>query len=354
MRAKTGFGDLPPAYRHVLGLHGIDEAQWDAIRQAQFRTDEGGIYVTPDRIRDLPDEVILPTVEGRIAAARAALKVDEAKSKRTREEREAKLAEQTGEIVADGRRRLEMALLRFVADETNYGLIEVDARTRRTMTAGDRPGTVAGEAIRFIGQFKGFPVAFTQRVGGRVLYGHRKDASSLDRSAHVGSLLAGLTMAGYMSIVVKDMLRGYWPPRDPIDPETWGAAFIQGGVTGIYGDFLFGSVNRCGGGLLDTIAGPTTAEFAALGEVALKTRDAVIGKVTGQEAKAPATEALTLALGNTPFVNLFYVRPTLDFLIVNQLCNAISPGYMKRQEKRRMTDYGQSTVPYLGDRQLLN
>jgi hypothetical protein len=35
MRAKTAFADLPANYRHVLGLHGINEPKWEAIRKAK-------------------------------------------------------------------------------------------------------------------------------------------------------------------------------------------------------------------------------------------------------------------------------------------------------------------------------
>ena len=41
MRAKTTYGRLPPAYRHVLGLHGIDAARWDIIREAGVRVVDG-------------------------------------------------------------------------------------------------------------------------------------------------------------------------------------------------------------------------------------------------------------------------------------------------------------------------
>ncbi len=61
-----------------------------------------------------------------------------------------------------------------------------------------------------------------------------------------------------------------------------------------------------------------------------------------------------MTLNSTPYVNLFYIRPALDFLFLNSMKEAISPGYMKRQEKRRKTDYGQSTMPILGDRRAFN
>lgn len=309
MRAKTAYDKLPPNYRHVLGLHGITEAQWEAIRKVDNRTVDGKDYITPDRIRELPDEAV------------ASL----------------------GKTPEDGRRNLELSVLRFFADETAYGVVEVDNATRRLMTQGNRPGTFAGEALRFVGQFKGFPFAFTQRVVGRAIYGMRKDATVLDKTAHIGAMIAGMTMAGYMAMTMKDMAKGNWPPRDPSDPATWAAAFIQGGAAGIYGDYLFAQTNRFGGGVLDTTAGPTIGSAAELIDISLAMRDVAVGKITGSEANFPAARAISWATGNTPFANLFYVRPALDFLFLNSMREAASPGYMKKQAKRRLTDYGQNS-----------
>ncbi|MEQ1952086.1 hypothetical protein [Mesorhizobium sp. CN2-181] len=344
MRAKTAYSALPANYRHVLGLHDIDAAKWSAIRRAEFRESNGRSYVTPDRMHDLPDTVIEPLVAKRVAAARKASKVDEAKTPATRAKRQAVFDEKRAAILGDGRRELELSMLSFIADETNFGVIEVDNRSRRTTTLGLRPGTIAGETMRFIGQFKGFPISFTQRVGGRAIYGFGKDASYLERTAHIGSLIAGMTMAGYLSVVMKDLVKGYWPPRDPTDPKTLAAAFVQGGAAGLYGDFLFSQTNRFGGSVLESAAGPTIGAAADLIELGLKSRDAIAGKLIGEEAKAPYAEAVNLIAGNTPGASLFYVRPALDFLILNSLRDAISPGYLKRQESRRRTDYGQTSL----------
>lgn len=306
MRAKSAFSDLPDAYRHVLGLHGIDEAKWEAIRQAGFREVNGNSYVTPDRIRALPDEAVAGI----------------------------------GKNADDARRELEMAVLRFFADETSYGVVETDARSRRTTTWGTRPGTLAGEAIRFVMQFKGFPLAFAQRVGGRALFGFRKRAR-LEQTAHIGTLLAGMTMAGYAAMTMKDLVKGYWPPRDPTDIKTWEAAFIQGGAAGIYGDFLFGRVNRFGSGLAETAMGPALGSAFDLGDLILKARDA--GLSSDEEVKL--ADWLNFATQNTPFVNLYYVRPALDFLFLSSMKEAASPGYLRRVERSRQAMYGQSQVP---------
>jgi hypothetical protein len=313
LRAAQTFEQLPKLYRDVLVRYGIDGARWEAIRQADGRMSNGHNYITPDAIRALPDEVVANIGKG-------------------------------GD---DARRELEMSLLKFVADQTNYGVIETGARSRRTSTLGLRPGTVAGETVRFIMQFKGFPIAFMQRVYGHVAYGYAKDVSLATRSAHIGTLIAATTMAGYMSMAMKDLIKGYWPPRDPTDPKTWAAAFVQGGAAGIYGDYLFSQVNRFGSGPMETAAGPTLGTAGDAIELALKARDYGLAKVQGKDARGPAADLVNLLQQNTPFVNLLYVKPALDYLFMDSLREAIKPGYMMKQSSRRKSDYGQTKLPAL-------
>jgi hypothetical protein len=302
MRAKTAFADLPANYKHVLGLHGITEPKWEAIRKAQFREINGNAYVTPERMRDLPDEAVADL----------------------------------GATADAARHDLEMSLRRFFADETSYGVIETDARSRRTTTLGTRPGTIAGEGIRFIMQFKGFPIAFAQRTMGRAAFGFRQGAK-LEQVAHIGTMLAGLTMAGYAAMTMKDFTRGYWPPRDPTDPHTWGVAFVQGGAAGIYGDYLFSRVSRFGGGPLETALGPTIGAGSGLIDLILKARDASVSS----DEQVKLADWLNYATQNTPYVNLYYVRPALDYLFLNSLHEVATPGYIRKTESKRSSQYGQ-------------
>jgi hypothetical protein len=322
MRAKTAFTDLPANYRHVLGLHGIDEVRWEALRKAGAREIDGRAYITPDNVRDLPDDVVAPLVSDRLAAAKT-------------EERKA-------EILNDGRRDLELALLRFVADETNYAIVETDAASRRIATFGTRPGTFAGEAARFVMQFKGFPIAFSQRILGRAIFGGQganKWERAMNNAPHLGALIAGLTVAGYMAMTMKDAAKGYWPPRNPMDPKVITAALTQGGALGIYGDFLFGEANRFGSGALETFSGPFIGTLSDIINIPLKARTAI---EQGERPKM-AGDLLNLALNNTPFINLAYTRPALDVLFINALKNWASPGYVNRQRRNRLRDYNQTS-----------
>lgn len=320
--AKSAFNALPDRYRDLLGRHSITEAKWDAIRSARLRNANGRDYVTPDRIAEIDDAMLEPIVAKRLAGA--------------------KDAEARAAILNDARRDLQLDVLRFVADETSYGVIETDAKTQRYMQWNKtvRPGSFAGEVIRMIMQFKGFPLAFVDRVGGRLLMGQRKGIGAWERMGHIGTFLAGMTMAGYAAMVAKDSLKGYWPPRDPSDPRTWLAALQQGGAIGIYGDFLFSSQNRFGGGITETLAGPTLGTIADLVNVGLDARDAAI---SGGEDTFSGAQAFSTGTALIPYGNIFYIKPALDYLFLNSMRETLSPGYLKRQERNRMREYEQKS-----------
>lgn len=315
--AGKTFDKLDPALNHVLNLNGIDAAKWEAIRQTKTRLVNGHDYITPDAIRHLPDEVIEPTVVGKIADARKALKnKDKFEAKRQ-------------QIIKDARHDLEMDLHRYFADETSYGVVEEDAKARRIKTGGFRPGTVAGEAMRFIMQFKGFPIAFADRVLGRMIRNAPQGRGV--QAVNIGTMLAGLTVAGYMAMTVKDMARGLWPPRDPRSVATWTASLLQGGALGIYGDFLFGQKSRFDQSMWATLGGPSVGNAEDLYTLYQQAR-------AGQPS---ATKALDVAINNTPFINLFYTRTALDILFLNAMRESLNPGYLARQAQMLKDTRGQ-------------
>jgi hypothetical protein len=155
--------------------------------------------------------------------------------------------------------------------------------------------------------------------------------------------MAGLTIAGYMAMTMKDMARGIWPPRDPFRtdplsdlvpvpvPSTLMAAMLQGGALGLYGDFLFGTKTRHGQSFLESASGPVLGSAGQLFKIYESARD---GDPNGGLM-------LDFALNNTPFINLFYTRPALDFLFINELREAVRPGYLERQRKRLKQERGQ-------------
>jgi hypothetical protein len=325
------FDALDPSLRHVLNLNGIDAPRWEAIRKAAYREVNGHNYITPDAVRHLDDALIEPIVSARIEDARAAL-LKPTKKGNVTDTMRAKFEEKRSQILDDGRRELELDLHRYYADETSYAVIEADAATQRMVTRGYRPGTLAGETIRYIMQFKAFPVAFSTRVLGRMAL--NAPAGRGTQVAHIGTMLAGLTVAGYAAILMKDAARGIWPPRDPFSPATWAAAALQGGALGIYGDFLFGQKSRFDQGPIETLSGPMIGNLGDLWTLYQSARD----------GDPNAGKALDLMLSNTPFINLFYTRPAMDFLFINSLREAVRPGYLARQSTRLKKERGQEFV----------
>lgn len=245
-------------------------------------------------------------------------------------------AERVDAIYADVARRADLKLRGMIADEQRFAVVEADPATRRILLQGTRPGTVTGEAFRFFADLKGFPAAFAQRQLGRAIFGYGDEAPAerlLHSGAHLGALLVGMTALGYLAMSTKDLVRGYGP-RDPDKPKTWLAALAQGGGAGIYGDFLFGEANRFGNRFLENAVGPVPATAASLANLIMRARD----------GEAKAGEAFNLALQNTPLVNLWFARPLLDFLFLNEIREALNPGGIARQDAKRRKDYGQERV----------
>lgn len=293
-------GDL----RRTLGLFGIDDGKWDIARQAATKQADGRAYLIPEAVRDLGDDVFA----GYLTAK--GFKVTKAK-------------------VRDLRDEIESQLRSYFVDRAEYAVIEPDQRTLAFMRRGHRPGTAEGEFLRFIGQFKSFTVAMTQKPVGRELYG--RGSNTLGKALRNGNgemlglaqLILWTTVFGYGSMAAKDLAKGR-TPRDPTDPKTWGAAMVQGGGLGIYGDFLLGEANRFGGGILSTVAGPAGGTAADLADLFYRVRD-------GDDA---AAQTFRVALNHTPFLNLFYSRLALDHLILFQIQEALNPGSIKRMQRR--------------------
>ncbi|PTE11537.1 hypothetical protein C9427_04765 [Mesorhizobium helmanticense] len=86
--------------------------------------------------------------------------------------------------------------------------------------------------------------------------------------------------------------------------------------------------------------GPGLGSIADLGDLILKARDAGLS----DDEQVRFSELFNFATQNLPYVNLFYVRPALDFLFLNSLREVASPGAYRRQENRRRKQYGQRSL----------
>ncbi|MEC7472453.1 MAG: hypothetical protein VX946_03715 [Pseudomonadota bacterium] len=313
---------LDPDLSRTLQLFGIDSGKWDLLRSTAAKQADGREYMTTQGIDSIPAEHLSAYIRSKGRTVNDA-------------------------AIAELREELRGDLRSYIIDRTSYAVIEPDARTRAIMRRGTRPGTIAGELLRFIGQFKSFPVAILQKSVGRELYGRGYTPSKYGskpgaelvqalrhgRGEYLGifQLMLWTTMFGYGAMVLKDIAKGR-EPRDPKDAATWGAAFLQGGAWGIYGDFLFGESNRFGGGLIESMAGPTLSRVSDAHALYNRAR-------SGDDT---AAAALRFALQNTPYNNIFWGRAAADYLFLYSLQEAANPGFLRRMERRIEKENGQT------------
>lgn len=232
------------------------------------------------------------------------------------------------------RREIEDKLRTYYVDQTSTLALEPDQKTRAIVLQGTRPGTWTGEFMRFAMQFKSFTGAYMQRILGRELYGRGYEGDSLIGALRnsngelqgLARLVAMTTILGYASMSLKDLAKGK-TPRDPTEDgqalKVMLAAMVQGGGAGIYGDFLFGAANRMGSGTVESLVGPVISSAGRIVDLYHKALE-------GDDVSA---RAFGEVLNNTPFMNLFYVRPVLNYMVLYQIQDMLSPGYMRRMTR---------------------
>lgn len=302
---EISWGKLSPDLQNMLSLYNIDEGKWDLVRMGATQEADGRSYLTPEGTRTIPQQALENYIQG------VGRTVSETSVQNLRDD-------------------LAASLRNLYIDRAHYAVIEPNARTKAFWLRGTQPGTMWGEISRMIGQFKSFPTAMIQKVWGREIYGRGYDSLGQYLKNGKGDMLGmvhlmlWLTLFGYGAMSIKDMLKGR-TPRDPLSPAAWTAAFLQGGGAGIYGDFIFGEMrNRFGGGALNTLAGPVIGTAEDILDL--------YGRIkAGDDA---AAKAFRVALNNTPFLNMFYTRMALDYLIFYHVQEQLNPGYLRRMERR--------------------
>lgn len=163
----------------------------------------------------------------------------------------------------------------MVLSETDFAVPTPDARVRAITTGGLGRSSIAGQAWRSAMMLKSFPITIATTHFYRAAF----QATTGQKLAYMGTLAATTTALGGVALQAKDIAAGREPR--PADAKFFAAAFNQGGGLGIFGDFIFSDVNRFGGGITQTLTGPTgelidtTVKFT-LGNI----REAIQGEET--------------------------------------------------------------------------
>lgn len=297
--------DLPEMTQRGLAAHGFDAITWEQLRKVEMHEPKrGALYLRPQEI-------------------------------------EAALGRQMAE-----------RYLGMILRETRYAVPESTVASRSWSSAGTRPGTVSGELIRSMMQFKGFGLAVVMlhpnRIARELLSGDRPTAA-----AHAGALLITSAFIGAIAMALKDIKDGR-DPRKWLDEKTyldwqmWGAAALQAGGLGIYGDFLFSNTGRHGGGLGRTLAGPMVDRVdnllgLTMGNVAASLR----GEKTNMGREAVRAVRQNTPGGNIWWLGLAYQRTLMDQL--QRLADPEAHVAFRRQMQVRQKDYRQDYYWRPGD-----
>ena len=289
------FGELAPQIQRNLTAYDISPPEWDTLRSAPNQTTvDGRVHLTPD------------------AALRAEL----------------------DPAAAD---RLGLKLHALYSDVADRGIITPGIDDKALLLGGTAPGSLAGEALRFIAQFKTWGVAAARQGLGREVYGGQGAAGAV---SGIMQLALGAAAMGYLTTTLKDLAAGR-NPRDPSDPKTIAASLIQGGGFGILGDYAFGEFNRFGGTPVEALAGPTAGTLGDILQM-ISTARGVATRDPNARPQDLGPDALRLLKSNTPFINLFYTRAVLDYLLLHSAQESMNPGYLARSQRSMERNTGQT------------
>lgn len=303
--SSKSFKDLDPDLSRTLSLYDIGEVEWEALRKSTVKAPNGEFYVTPSSIKSLPLNVVDNLVNAK------GLKVTP--QARTR--------------VLD---QLDQKLRTYFTDRIDMAVPTPGAAERKYLTFGTQAGTPLGESLRMLSMFKSFPVTVLRKIVGREVYGRGSNTiSDWLMNDHKGKfalaqLIAMTTIGGYLSGVIKDTVKGRTPKPlvkdDSINWDTVNDAFLRGGGAGILGDFLFTEYDQNFNTFTGAMAGPV---FGQLDPITSGFAKAIRGE-------DPTKDISRIVTNNTPFINLFYIRPVIDYFILWNMQEMMSEGFVDR------------------------
>ena len=307
-QAGKAFGDLPEALQRSFARYGITAPDWDLIRKTNLWRDP---ETSAEFLR--PQDII-----GNLDATQA----------------DTELFRQHFDVA----NKLQSAIL----TESEFAIPSTTARVKAILTGGTQPGTLWGEITRNTVLFKSFPVTLIHTHLQRAI----GQQGGIQKGKYIAHLIIGTAIMGALGEQLSQIAKG----RDPIsmDGNTeigrafWLRALMRGGGLGIFGDFLFSDVNRFGGGILNTLAGPVFGT-----QIPAATR-LTVGNlqelVKEGEAKNVGRELTRFVKLMTPGRSLWYGQLAMERLIFDEMQKMVDPNAneaFRRIERRARSERGQ-------------
>ena len=309
------FDEIPTEMRDMFKRYGIEDWEWEIIRKQPLTEYRGLSYLTPGSLSELDPRLF----KDRAASGQW---------------------EQAAKSLHDKYRGLFTELAYFAEPQAKY---------RAAMLQGTKRGTYMGELARSFWMYKTTIHYLFKRIFGELLWGQAAERVSTPEAlkrfftdsrfksgrADLAQMVALSMTIGYLTLTLKDLAKGRGL-RDPDEAGDWvklaGESLAQGGLTGIFGDFLAGEMGASyGSSGLDRLLGPVYGRGADASNL-------VHGIFQGEKG---AWDVLKEGVNNLPGKNLFYTKWLFDYMILNRVREQASPGYIERMQERMMEERGQ-------------
>lgn len=299
------FDELNVGLQNNLKRYGIMNKEWDLLRENRQAMRDGNekMFMGPDMVSALTHDSLEHYTGRPLSAAEASL------------------------VRSD----IESRLRTYFIDETDMSQLQGSLGSRALFIQGTRAGTVQGELMRSIAQFKQYMAGVTQVMGGRIFLEHQ-DNSIINNilSGRVGGKMMVETMLasvifGYLANASSSFVKHGTIP-DPTKLDTIKDAAINGGFLGIYGDYLTNNYNAYGKDLLSMGAGPLLSSASDVAKV-LSTLTDVNNAGHRLTYHQRALKSIINFSKNNFIPNLFYTKAGIDYLINHSIMNQIDPSY---------------------------
>jgi hypothetical protein len=305
------FSSLPVGVQNILKHYNLGESELALFRGLDMKAADGRKYFVAALVDDIPDE----RLDVYIRDSMGTLNI-------------------TDEVRQGIRDDLRTRVSTYYTDSVEAAVPTPGARERSILNQGYARGTLVGEVIRMMTQFKGFPTSYITKGLMRTYYARR--ASGQSGYLGVAQLVVGMTVMGYVSGAVKDVLRGRTPmavfDEDTyLRGDTFTRALLSGGGMGILGDFFFAEYDRYGRSLQADLMGPA---FGTANEMFKIAQNAIRGDVSRAGEKAIDT-----ARSLVP--NLFMTDTAMNYLILYGFSEMLEPGFMRKLERKTKKRTGQ-------------
>ncbi|MEO4163331.1 hypothetical protein KWF11_11590 [Acinetobacter pittii] len=308
-RSKA-WNDLDVQDRELLSNTGLDERAWQIFQLADPVVDRKGNQLMSARsIYEIPDEKLTSFGDPK----------------------------QVKDQVAS---QLQAHLL----DEQGMAVIEAGLRERTWMQVGAK-GTITGEVVKGLMQFKSFSASFLMRQGSRTI----AQEGLKGKAAYAIPLVVSMTLLGGLVVQLREILNGNDPQTiyDSNDPKKASSFFLRSVVAGgglpVLGDILVAGTDTSGRDANSFVSGPLGSDFTSL-------LGLTVGNLTqyneGKDTNF-GNEAFKFVKGKIPAQNLWYTKAAINRMFFDEIQDTIAPGY--REKALRKAERQQDRERFWGD-----